>query len=129
MVRVLRDFARTEDELAAGWLHDVIEDTPVSREAIVKAFGAHIGELVWACTGEGGARAEHNAVIYRKIAAYPQAAVIKLADRIANVEASPAASHHRARYRGERPGFGAAVAPLVPPAMWARLERAYDAWP
>ena len=72
----------------------------------------------------GATRAERNARIYAGIAREPQAAVVKLADRIANVEAASAGSEHGARYAREADAFADAVGSHVPPAMWSRLEAA-----
>lgn len=36
----------TDDELAAAWLHDIVEDTPVTLEDIEREFGLVIKELV-----------------------------------------------------------------------------------
>ena len=124
VAEVLRDRACPEELLAAAWLHDVIEDTPVGRERVDEAFGPKIAELVRACSGEGETRAERNGAIYRKIAACPRAATVKVADRIANVEAAPDGSSHMRRYRAEQAGFEAAVRAHVPADLWDRLERA-----
>ncbi len=127
VVTVLKDFNCSEAAQTAGWLHDVIEDTAFGYDAVEARFGREVADMVMACTGEGETRPERNAAIYRKIAACPAAAVVKAADRIANVEAAAPESKHMARYRGERDGFRAAIEPHVPRAMWARLERALGA--
>ncbi len=84
--------------------------------------------MVWAVTAEGDLRAEKMAAIYRKIAAEPDAALVKLADRLANVEAAPPGSKHRERYRRERGEFGIHVQQRVPTHAWRRLDAAYQAW-
>lgn len=121
------DHERFDRLLAAGWLHDVIEDTPVTMPHIQVRFGHSVANLVWACTGVGTNRKERNAEIYRKIGMYPIAAVVKLADSIANVEESGPGSRHRSMYVNELPEFEAVIRPHVPSPMWARLERALAA--
>lgn len=35
-----------EIEIAAAWLHDIVEDTPVTIEMIIKEFGIEVGNIV-----------------------------------------------------------------------------------
>lgn len=108
----------------AAWLHDVVEDTDVAASEIEARFGADVGRLVWAVTGEGTSRNERTSSAYAKIRATPDAAFLKLADRIANVEASADRPDKRAMYRAEHAAFAEALRSLGSPALWARLERA-----
>ena len=48
-------------------------------------MGVHVADLVWAVTGVGANRKERNQSIYDKIKNYPMAAVLKTADRIADL--------------------------------------------
>lgn len=86
---VLRRFSITdEDMLCAAWLHDIVEDTPTTVEEVRDLFGDRVAALVYAVTNEAGAnRAERHAKTYHKIQANDEALQLKLADRIANVEA------------------------------------------
>jgi (p)ppGpp synthase/HD superfamily hydrolase len=128
VVRVLEESGVTDPEvLAAGWLHDVLEDTEASPIDLHRQFGILVFHMVRACTGVGKDRKQRNATIYRGIWSCPSAAVVKLADRIANVEAAAPGSRHMHRYRNEQRGFEAAIRPHVPAAMWERLERALTA--
>lgn len=126
VVRVLEDFGCSGDHLVAGWLHDVIEDTDATRSELKSAFGEHVAKLVWAVTG-GGKRERHVASIHKKLAAFPDAAVINLADRIANVEASQPGDRHATRYRDEHPEFAEVVRSHVPAEMWQRYFQALEA--
>jgi len=109
---------------AAAWLHDVVEDTETTIAEIEDRFGELVASLVWAVTGIGPTRAARNEDICRKIAEHPRAlAPLKLADRIANVEAAKDRPKHLARYRAEQEGFSAAIRDHVPRSMWDRLER------
>ncbi|WP_174297358.1 HD domain-containing protein [Sphingomonas bacterium] len=124
VVQVLRDFGYAGPYEAARWLHDVVEDTPVELATIAERFGPDVASMVDAVTGLGATRAERNVRIYVGIARDPRAAVVKLADRIANVEAAPIGSDHGARYAREADAFDSAVRPHVPAPMWSRLETA-----
>jgi (p)ppGpp synthase/HD superfamily hydrolase len=71
---------------ASAWLHDVIEDTDVSQADIDIEFPGYVALIVGAVTSEPGKnRRERNIKTYPKIAKYPEAILVKLADRIANV--------------------------------------------
>ena len=119
VVTVLESFGFSDDYVAAGWLHDVVEDTEFTEADIAAAFGERVANLVSAVSG-GGDRESHVASIYEKIAAYPDAAVVKLADRIANVEACEPGDKHSVRYAREHLGFGEVIEPHVPARMWQR---------
>lgn len=89
--QVLADFGITNPFLLqAAWLHDTIEDTGTSRAEVVEAFGERVASLVWAVSGFGPNRRARNLDAYDKIQNFgnPWAAALKLADRIANAEAS-----------------------------------------
>ncbi len=124
VVRVLGDFGYGEAYRQAGWLHDVVEDTAVPLAEIGARFGDEVAAMVDAVTGLGATRQERNARIYAGLRACPAAAAVKLADRIANVEAAAPGSEHRARYAREAAAFAEVVRPHVPAAMWLRLEAA-----
>ena len=108
----------------AAWLHDTIEDTEATYEIIAATFGTVVATLVWAVTGEGDDREARNDSAYAKIRATPDAAILKLADRIANVEASSARPDKLGMYRDEWPGFSSALAGLGDERMWTRLRNA-----
>lgn len=124
VVGVLHDFGFVGAYEAAGWLHDVVEDTPVDLATVAALFGADVASMVDAVTGLGATRAERIARIYAGIMREPQAAAVKLADRITNVEAAPVGSEHGTRYVREAGAFAEVVRPHVPAAMWSRLEAA-----
>lgn len=81
----------TVEMIAAAYLHDVIEDTQVELETIVKEFGPEIANLVLWLTKVG--EAEHGNREYRKeldrqyLAQAPaDAQTVKLADLISNTK-------------------------------------------
>ena len=119
---VLGDFGHGGPLAVAAWLHDVVEDTAVTRDEVEARFGAEVAALVWAVTGVGATRKERNASAYEKIRAHPPAAVLKLADRIANVEASRTVPEKLEKYRAEWGAFHAHLGQLGEARMWARLK-------
>ena len=89
--QVLAEFGYAGDEaiMAAGWLHDVLEDTPTTYEMLVSEFGKETADIVWAVTTEpGGNRVDRFRKTALKIQSNKKALAVKLADRIANTEAS-----------------------------------------
>ncbi len=77
------------DLLVAAWLHDVVEDTETTLESIELMFGRRVRTLVHCVTNEEGKnRKERHEKTYPKIVANDDAITLKLADRIANTEAS-----------------------------------------
>ena len=107
----------------AAWLHDTVEDTPTTREEIAALFGEEVAALVWAVTGIGVNRKARNLDAYAKIRAHPAAAVLKLADRIANVEASANRPDKLGMYQREFDSFREALVGLGDERMWARLNQ------
>lgn len=121
VAQILKDFGYDDDTWqAAAWLHDVVEDTKTNIQYINLAFGWEVSMLVWAVTGFGATRQERVNNILTKLRGYPNACVLKLADRIANVEESG----KKDMYLKEQDMFEHVVRRHVPPAMWTRLEEA-----
>jgi (p)ppGpp synthase/HD superfamily hydrolase len=82
----------TDDEvvIAAAWLHDVVEDTPVTIDQIEAEFGAEVARLVAdltdAATKADGNRRQRKAIDREHTAgADPRAKTVKLADLIDNL--------------------------------------------
>lgn len=126
---VLHDVGINGDIAVAAWLHDVVEDTEVG--VIDLDFGKHVGDLVWAVTGVGANREARTACAYAKIPHVAGAIRLKLADRIANVEASADGRNPKmlALYKAEYPAFKAALCDAeaglrAVRALWARLDAA-----
>lgn len=79
----------TDKQLAAAWLHDVVEDTAVSIELIAQLFGGHVATLVENLTdiskpGDGNRAARKAIDLAHTAECRPQAASIKVADLISN---------------------------------------------
>lgn len=113
--------------LAAAWLHDVVEDTPVTVAALREEFGEELATLVWRLTDEAGAtRRDRQTATHAKIRADARAVRVKLADRLANVEsAQERQSHLVGMYRKEFAQFRRELWQRDEyPEQWAALERA-----
>ena len=85
----VRTVPHTPEMIAAAYLHDVVEDTPVTIEAVFAAFGPVVGELVDWLTDvsrpEDGNRRVRKELDRQHLArATPEAKTIKLADLIDN---------------------------------------------
>lgn len=79
------------DVLSAAVLHDVVEDTPVSNGELAERFGPRVAELVGWVTipepGPGEDRAAAKRASLSRLAAAPRDAIlVKLADRLSNVQ-------------------------------------------
>lgn len=124
---VLMRFPHDDVMRAAAWLHDTVEDTPLTLEEVAREVGDEVAAIVAAVTDEPGAsrKVRKAATLVKLAAAGAAARAVKLADRIANVEASIA--HGRgdlyAMYAGEHADFRAAlhVAGELDP-QWAHLD-------
>lgn len=89
VVELVRSVPHTEAMLCAAWLHDVVEDTPVTIEEVAHLFGAEVASLVEMLTDvskpSDGNRVERKALDRAHTAmASPAAKTIKLADLIDN---------------------------------------------
>ncbi len=93
VARILAEMRLDHTTLIAAILHDVIEDTPTSKEEIGKQFGEDVAQLVDGVSKfqkiEGQTRAEVQAESFRKLLlAMTQdlrVILIKLADRLHNM--------------------------------------------
>ena len=78
-----------ENIIITTYLHDTVEDTQMTFSLIKKYFGEEVCEMVNCVTSEIGLnRKERNLKTYQKLATNKKAIIVKLADRIANVEHS-----------------------------------------
>jgi (p)ppGpp synthase/HD superfamily hydrolase len=133
VVKVLQRYS-IEDEnlLSAAWLHDVLEDTPTDKGYLKQHFGESIANLVDAVTdGSGTTRQARKQRPYLLISQNPDALLIKVADRISNVEKSIAwgQNFYLARYQKEHFLFKESLYSLKPTKhgkslnlMWIYLD-------
>jgi guanosine-3',5'-bis(diphosphate) 3'-pyrophosphohydrolase len=107
VVEILREVDDDPVMLAAAWLHDVVEDTPVTIEEIEDKFGFDVAGLVRHLTDvskpSDGNRATRKALDREHLAAAPaRAQTIKLADIIDNAASISAHDPEFAKvYKGE----------------------------
>lgn len=120
VVHLLR-WANLERLSDAGYLHDVLEDTPVLYAELLEAF-PHAAPLVEKCSGYGRNRKEKQANIRAKLVGDADAQTVKIADRTANMENCLDAGNEKllAMYRKEMDEFLNSV-PLAPGGLRLRL--------
>ncbi len=90
---LLRDIGASAGVIAAGFLHDVVEDTGVTPEEIEAHFGAEVRALVEGVTKLGGihftnhteAQAENLRRMFLAMASDIRVVLVKLADRLHNM--------------------------------------------
>ena len=130
VVNVLERFGIIDRDLViAAYLHDTVEDTQASFKLIEKYFGEEVMHLVNAVTNEQGVnRKERNLKTYQKLSKNPKAILVKLADRIANVEQAIEKKNESfiKMYRKEFPAFKYALYEVSDPRaykMWEHLEK------
>jgi (p)ppGpp synthase/HD superfamily hydrolase len=111
---------------AAAWLHDTVEESRVTMSDINREFSGFVASTVDAVSSAPGkTREERNSATYARIKERGRnAVVLKLADRIANVEEGILTQHDRlstyeeahSEFRDALYEFGNAD------AMWAHLD-------
>lgn len=89
VARTVDQYSGVPESVAAAYLHDVVEDTPVDIITIYDVFGDQVGELVEALTDttilEDGNRQTRCAINNRRLwSAPPEAQTIKCADILDN---------------------------------------------
>ena len=119
---VIKRFGYSGKYIVAAYLHDTIEDDGISYNDVMKHFGTEIAEIVFCVTDElGRNRKEKKEKTLPKTASNPDAIIVKLADRIANIE-------HGGKidmYAKEYDEFKLALflnTPLDAKIMWSHLE-------
>jgi (p)ppGpp synthase/HD superfamily hydrolase len=113
------------DVLCAAYLHDTIEDTPVTPKIIRNTFNDRIAKIVSAVTNErGDDRKEMNFKTYPRIWTDDLAIFVKLCDRLSNTNNSKNSGHKMyIVYQEEYPVFRYALKVReLYPDMWAELD-------
>jgi RelA/SpoT family (p)ppGpp synthetase len=90
---LLRDIGASAGVIAAGFLHDVVEDTDVTPEEVEQHFGPEVRALVEGVTKLGGihftnkteAQAENLRRMFLAMASDIRVVLVKLADRLHNM--------------------------------------------
>lgn len=123
VVDVLKRFGFSGKYIVAGYLHDIIEDTPLSYNKIKYHFGVEVAEIVFCVTDElGRNREEKKMKTLPKTASNPDAIIVKLADRIANIEHGGKIEMYAKEYKT----FHEFLFPRTPQdglEMWRYLEK------
>lgn len=123
---VLKRFGYGGYFMIAAQLHDVLEDCSCSFNDLKKSFGEKIAEIVFCVTDEiGRNRDERKEKTYPKIRSNTDAIIIKLADRIANIESSIERGNKMLdKYRKEHKKFKEHLyVENHAEAMWEYLEK------
>ena len=124
------DFIRNPNLHIAALLHDTLEDTKTSYNELKTMFGENVAEIVYSVTdGKGRNREERHRNTYPELANNLEAVVIKLADRIANVEYGIQTNNIKMfrKYRSEYGYFRETLRKEDHvPAMWKHLDNLFD---
>lgn len=87
--RIAEELGYDESIVVSCILHDTLEDTDLSYKDLKKAFGEEVAEIVFCVTDElGRNRKEKKMKTYPKIKSNWKATVVKVCDRIANMQQS-----------------------------------------
>jgi (p)ppGpp synthase/HD superfamily hydrolase len=86
---LVTQFGGTETAIVAAWLHDTVEDCDVTRADLVDAFGEAVAAVVMELTDDKSLpKAERKWLqIVNAPKKSPEAALIKLCDKMSNVRA------------------------------------------
>ena len=116
----------------AAWLHDIIEDTPITFATLENLFGTEIADTVRCVSNdrtEGLSKMELKERTFLLTSTNPLAIILKLADRIANMEESlknfeQGKDNRLQKYVDEWPLFSRILRPKGgPEKMWRHLNR------
>jgi (p)ppGpp synthase/HD superfamily hydrolase len=122
VVEVLKRFGFSGKYIVAGYLHDIIEDTALSYNKVKKHFGYEVAEMVYCVTDELGRNREEKKIkTLPKTASNPDAIIIKLADRIANLEHGGKVDMYAKEF-DQFKSFLFADSPTEAADMWKELE-------
>lgn len=118
--------------LAAGFLHDTLEDTDTDMGDLENNFGSEVTDIVGALTATEGNRTARAATTVEQIKALPMhlqplARIVKVADRIVNVEASwkdkdPRLFMYQREYKAFHKALRPDVCTVTEGALWRRLN-------
>jgi (p)ppGpp synthase/HD superfamily hydrolase len=123
VVDVLKRFGYSGKYIIAGYLHDILEDTGLSFNDIKRLFNEEIAEMVYCVTDElGRNRKEKKSKTLPKTASNPDAIILKLADRIANIEHGGKIDMYAKEYQ-EFKGVLFLNTPDSAKKMWEHLEK------
>lgn len=87
-------FGGSKEEILAAWLHDVVEDTSVTKQQVAEKFGDEVAEIVYLVSNTG-----NKEETFRRIRTNPKAVFVKLSDRLANVSEGEKNSKYRKEHK------------------------------
>lgn len=113
---------------AACWLHDVLEDTDTTLEELTEKFGHEVANTVRLLTDAPGLnRKERKRLTFKRMQGHKAATIIKVCDRIANIEFSLQDEKKLKMYLDEDRMFrGLLFQDFIPDHLWKRLEEISD---
>jgi (p)ppGpp synthase/HD superfamily hydrolase len=130
VAKIVATIDDTAPAAAVAYLHDVLEDTSVTAEAIEGTFGPFVRRCVEIVTDPPGAtRKERKALLHERLKAVPEshhlALIVKAADRLANVRSSARDNPGLlSMYRKEHAAFkDAAFRAGLCDELWAEMEQ------
>jgi len=124
VIDVLKRFDfKSNKMLISAALHDAMEDDGLSYNDIKKYFGFEVAEIVYCVTDElGRNRKEKKEKTLPKTASNPDAIILKLGDRIANIEHGGKIDMYAKEY-AEFKGALYLNTPIGARPMWDHLEK------
>lgn len=116
--KMTSNFGNREIYETVAWLHDILEDTDCSKEELVKKFDEDIAFCVMLVTDPSGSdRHDKKKKLYERFVYFRQvlpsaariAAIVKIADRLANVRESVKTDNQKKlnMYKNEHEDFRA----------------------
>lgn len=123
VVNVLERFGFGGKYLVGGYLHDTLEDGALSYNKIKRVFGEEIADMVDGVTDRYAKTRKEKKVLTLPITAKNQSSIIlKLADRIANIEHGGKIDMYASEY-AEFKNYLFGNTPLDGKPMWEHLEK------
>lgn len=90
VARLVAYYGGSVDEIVAAWLHDILEDTVVTKQEVISVFGEDIGKIVVGLTDKPSVK--NLSILERKCMQALEIAkegssvkIVKMADQISNV--------------------------------------------
>jgi len=82
VAQILQQVTDDLEIIAAGWLHDIIEDTDYTAHELMRAFGKRVHDLVMEVTHEG--QKDSHGYYFPRLET-KEGIMIKFADRLSNL--------------------------------------------
>lgn len=108
--------------LAAGYLHDTIEDTSADASDIRDEFGADVAKIVELVTNKTGEDKKDRT--FEAISTDEDATKVKVADRISNLREGDYGT--KKHYQKQDAVFRKHLSEVSPPDLWSEYERLID---